>query len=59
MTQKGTMVSSRRAPRLAAIQSLYEMELTGKSADVILNDLARRRDMQGKDKNIEELEFLV
>ncbi len=49
------MVSSRRAARLAAIQSLYEMELTGTSADVILNDLARRRDMQGKDKNIEEL----
>ena len=38
------MAPARRAARLVAVQSLYEMELSGKPADQVLNDVARRRD---------------
>ena len=38
------MAPARRAARLVAVQSLYEMELSEKTADQVLNDVARRRD---------------
>ena len=45
MTQQGAVAVGRTAARLAAIQSLYEMEMSDKAADIVLNDVARRRDM--------------
>ncbi len=51
MTKKGTVAVGRRAARLAAIQSLYEMELSGKAADIVLNDVARRRDMPNSEQD--------
>ena len=38
------MAPARRAARLVAVQSLYEMELSGKPADQVLNEVASRRD---------------
>ena len=48
MNVGGSLVAGRRAARLVAGQSLYEMELSGKPADQVLNDVARRRDGIGK-----------
>ena len=45
MTQQGAIAIGRTPARLAAIQSLYEMEMSDKAADIVLNDVARRRDM--------------
>lgn len=44
MSAKRSVVAARRAARLVAVQSLYEMELSGKKADQVLNEVARRRD---------------
>jgi len=43
--QQRTLAVGRTAARLTAIQSLYEMEMSDKAADIVLNDVARRRDM--------------
>ena len=41
---KSYTAPARRAARLVAVQSLYEMELSGKAVDQVLNEVARRRD---------------
>lgn len=43
MSAKGSVAAARRAARLVAVQALYEMALSGKPADQVLNDAARRR----------------
>ena len=48
MMQQQPLAVGRTAARLTAIQSLYEMELSDKAADIVLDDVARRRNMLGR-----------
>ncbi|MCG8511169.1 MAG: transcription antitermination factor NusB [Rhodospirillales bacterium] len=41
--RRGKGISRRTAARLAAVQALYEMELSGRSADSVLREFAAKR----------------